>query len=156
MSPVFREWRAFLLVGMAIALAFPARGFATGTLLSITVSPATIRQTSEKAISKAVATVLLQDPAPAVFVCVVHSDETSKISFPTIIFRKGDRQGTCEGQVHWKGVLRERRIRLSAYNADAPDRKLTFTVTLVPEEESSPDSPAPMEPGQDANRPGGT
>ncbi len=132
-------------------MAFPARGFATGTLLSITVSPATIRQTSEKTTSKAVATVLLQDPAPAVFVCVIRSEEASKISFPTIIFRKGDRLATCEGKVHWSGVLRERRIRLSAYNADAPDRKLTFTVMLVPAEESSPDSPPSREPSREAD-----
>jgi hypothetical protein len=125
-----------VLIGLGVALGHPARGFATGTLLSLSVDPATLRQTSDKATSKAVTTVLLQDPAPAVFVCIVRSDQPAKIGFPTIVFRKGDRKATCEGKVQWKSVLRECRIRISAYNADAPDRRITFTVTLIPAEES--------------------
>ncbi len=136
-----------MLLGLALALAGPARGFATGNLLSLTIDPATLRQTTDKATSRPTATVVLQDPAPAVFVCVLRSDESPKISFPTIIFRKGDRKATCVGTVQWKNVLRARRIRISAYNADAPDRKMTFTVMLIPSDES----PATEQPGTPSN-----
>ena len=134
MGRFFRWRRVAGVAGVVLALAVPGRGFATGSIRTLTIDPATLRQTSDKPISKLLATVLLQDPAPAVFVCILRSDEPAKISFPTIVFRKGDRKATSEGKVMWTAVLRERRIRVTAYNADAPDRKMTFTVTLIPAE----------------------
>ena len=122
-------------------LGSPLLGFATGTPLSLKIDPATIRQKSEKMTSTTLATVLLNEPSPAFFVCVIRSESEAKISFPTIIFRKGDLKGTSEGNVQWKAILHVSRVRISAYNADAPDRKLTFTVTLIPEEEFAPLAP---------------
>jgi hypothetical protein len=144
-------WRLFgrirvgtCVLGAVLLLGGPAaRGFATGNPLSLTIDPATVRQKSEKTTSTTLATVLLKEPSPAFFVCVIRSDSEAKITFPTIIFRKGDVKGTSEGQVEWKAILHVSRVRISAYNADAPDRKLTYTVTLIPEEEFAPVQPAP-------------
>jgi hypothetical protein len=120
------------------------RGFATGTPLSLTIDPATIRQKSEKMTSTTLATVLLQEPSPDFFICILRSDDKEKIVFPTIVFRKGDTKGSSEGRVQWKAVLRECRVRISAYNAESPDRKMTFTVTLIP----APEPIAPVVPEQ--------
>jgi len=142
MRPLFRHIRVWgWVLGAAVMLAGPVRGFATGTPLSLAIDPATVRQTSEKATSTTRATVLLQEPSPDFFICVLRSDDKKKIVFPTIIFRKGDTKGSSEGLVQWKAVLRECRIRISAYNAESPDRKLTFTVTLIPVQE--PVAPEP-------------
>jgi hypothetical protein len=106
--------------------------------LTLTIDPATVRQKDGKDFSRAVATVVLNEPSPAYFLCVIRSEDEEKIRFPAIIFRKGDRKGKTEGTVRWKLILRETRVRLSAYNADAPDRRLTFTVALVPAQEMPP------------------
>lgn len=132
------------ILGILFLLGVPeAWGFATGNPLSLAIDPATVRQKSQKTTSTTLATVLLKEPSPAFFVCVIRSDNEAKITFPTIVFRKGDMKGTSEGKVQWKAILHVSRVRISAYNADAPDRKLTFTVTLVPEEEFAPTAPAP-------------
>src|SRR5579871_5357160 len=98
----------FLSVMLTIALALgsitAARSFATGTPLSLQVEPATVRQQEHSRTVKVIATVVLQDPAPHVFVCRLRSQEAAKISFPTIIFHPGDVRATSEGVVHWKSV----------------------------------------------------
>jgi len=126
------------VVGAVFWLGSPAWGFTFGDPLSLAIDPATVRQKSQKTTSVALATVLLKEPSPDFFVCVIRSASEAKISFRTIVFRKGDTKGTSEGTVQWKAIHRVSRVRISAYNAEAPDRKLTFTVTLVPEEEFAP------------------
>lgn len=121
-----------ILIGMVAVSLTPARAFETGSPLTFTVDPATVRQKENKEFSRVTATVTLKDPSPGYFVCIIRGQDEDKINFPGIIFRKGDRKASVVGTVHWKLVRREIRLRLAAYNADAPDRRLTFTVALVP------------------------
>ena len=134
------------MVGVLLVLTARVTGFPTGELLALKVDPATIRQGSEKKVTKVHATVLLKEAAPQLFICKIRSEDGSKIGFSTIIFHKGDYKATSEGSVVvWKNVEVEKRIRLTAYNADAPDRQLSFTVTLIPTIEppsEMPETPA--------------
>lgn len=110
----------------------PAAAFETGIPLSFGIDPATVRQREGTDTSKVEATVTLKSPSPAFFICQIRSYDADQISFPTIIFRKGDVKGKSEGVVHWKAVTRLARVRLAAYNADSPEMQLSFTVTLKP------------------------
>ena len=128
--PSWRRWS--WTAALVLALTAQAAAFPTGELLALKVEPATIRQGSEKKVTKVHATVLLKEAAPMVFICKIRSEDGSKLAFSTIIFPKGAYKETSEGSVTWKNVAVEKRIRLTAYNADAPDRQLSFTVTLIP------------------------
>jgi hypothetical protein len=137
----FSRTVSFVLLGLVFML--PAMAFETGALLSFGVEPATIRQRAETQTAKVQAVVKLQEPSPAFFILKIRSQDADQISFPSIVFRKGDVRGTSDGVVYWKAVKREARVRLSAYNTDAPDQQLSFTVTLkpVPPPDSTADQP---------------
>jgi hypothetical protein len=132
---------SFLAVLLVLAGMLPAIAFETGIPLSFGIDPATIRQRSGSDMSKVEATVILKAPSPAFFICQIRSYKADQISFPTIIFRKGDLKGKSEGTVHWKAIPRDARVRLAAFNADSPEMQLSFTVTLKPE--PPPETPAP-------------
>jgi hypothetical protein len=122
-----------LAILLVLGGVLPAVAFETGEPLSFGIDPATVRQRSGSDTSKVEATVTLKSPSPAFFICQIRSDNADQISFPTIIFRKGDLKGKSEGIVRWKAVTRLARVRLAAYNADSPEMQLSFTVTLKPE-----------------------
>jgi len=135
------NWVRPLLLVMAVALALapePGAAFSTGDPLAFTVDPATVRQKSGQEFTRVTARVMLKDPSPDYFICTIRSGDENKINFPGIIFRKGDRKGTVVGTVHWKLVRREVRVRLTVCNAEAPDRRLTFTVALIPVDDRAP------------------
>ena len=127
-----------MMVSESSAPAFPV-----GEPLSFVVDPATARQKNDQAMTKVRAIVKLKEPSPAFFVCQLHSQDAAKVAFPTIIFAKGDRTGMSDGVIHWKAVRGETRLHITAYNADAPDLRLSFTVTLIPIAEAPSDVPGP-------------
>jgi hypothetical protein len=120
--------RAFALIWL---FSLPASAFSTGVPVAFTVDPATIRE-RDRDTSEVQALVTLSEPSPTFFVCRIRSFDSDKIAFSTIIFKKGDIQGKSRGIVHWKAVYKDCRVRLSAFNTDAPDRQLSFTVALKP------------------------
>jgi hypothetical protein len=122
----------FLAILLILTGVLPAVAFETGVPLSFGIDPATVRQRADSDKSKVEATVILKSPSPAFFICQIRSYNADQISFPTIIFRKGDTKGKSDGIVHWKAVTRVARVRLAAYNADSPEMQLSFTVTLKP------------------------
>ena len=134
------------LTFVAILLfSLPASAFSTGVPASFTVEPATIRQ-RDRDTSQVQALVKLSEPSPTFFVCQIRSYDSDKIAFSTIIFKKGDIQGKSQGIVHWKAVYKDCRVRLSAFNTDAPDQQLSFTVALKPappEQTTGGQAPAP-------------
>jgi hypothetical protein len=134
-----RVWIALgsILLGQGVGLAM-----STGIPVTFTIDPATIRQ-GEKDTTPVEATVVLQSPSPTFFICELRSADTGKISFPNIIFKKGDTQEEAKGLVNWKSISKEVRVRILAYSSDAPDRQLSFTVVLKPQ---AVDLSAPVEP----------
>jgi hypothetical protein len=126
---------SLLTLGVLGMLNQPAPASQTGTLASFTVDPATSRERNEET-SRVEATVTLTTPSPAFFVCEIRSEDSRKVTFENIIFKKGDLKGKGEGVVHWKTVLKDSRVRVSAFNTDAPDQQISFTVILKP---ASPD-----------------
>lgn len=119
----------------------------TGIPASFVIDPGTVRQRARETTPLA-ATVTLESPSPAFFVCELRSAEPRKVSFASIIFRKGDLTGHAQGFVYWKAIRKDTRVRVTAFSTDAPDRQLSFTVLLRPrqaEETTSPASgPAPQ------------
>jgi hypothetical protein len=117
---------------------------ATGIPASFTIDPATVRQ-KDKDTSKVTATVILESPSPSVFICELRSAEPRKVSFGTLVFKKGDLQEVGTGLVHWKTIFKEARVRVTAFSVDAPDRQISFTVVLKPKapEEDSEAGPVP-------------
>jgi hypothetical protein len=128
------------VVALTLASEYPALAFPAGKPLTLIVDPATVRQKSDQATARVHAIVRLKEPSPAIFICQVRSQDGAKMTFSTIIFAKGEVEGTGDGIVHWKAVLRETRLRVTAYNIDAPDPRLSFTVTLIPNMEPTPDN----------------
>lgn len=114
-----------------------APAFSTGVPVEFSIAPATIRQ-QNKDEGSAVATVTLKAPSPTFFVCQIRSNDPEKISFSTIIFKKGQVQGTAAGVVHWLRILKDGTIKLSAFSVDAPGEKLWFTVGLKVKDEKQP------------------
>jgi hypothetical protein len=128
-----RGWTPGVALAFALIWLFspPASAFSTGAPVTFTVDPATIRQ-RDRDTSQVQALVTLSEPSPTFFICRIRSYDPDKIGFSTIIFKKGDIQGKGVGTVHWKAVYKDCRVRLSAFNTDAPDRQLSFTVALKP------------------------
>jgi hypothetical protein len=142
-----RPWTPGLALTFALIWlgSLPAPAFSTGLPVSFTVDPATIRQ-RDRDTSEVQALVKLSEPSPTFFVCQIRSFDSDKIAFSTIIFKKGDTQGKSVGTVHWKAVYKDCRVRLSAFNTDAPDQQLSFTVALKPappEQTTGGQAPAP-------------
>lgn len=113
----------------------------TGVPATLTLDPASVRQ-RDKDTTPVAATVTLESPSPSFFVCELRSAEPRKISFPTIIFRKGDLTGHAEGFVYWKAIRKESRVRVNTFSTDAPDRQLSFTVVLRPKTAEETEPPA--------------
>jgi hypothetical protein len=133
------------MIALLLLLKSPAFAYRAGEPLTLVVDPATIRQKSDEATSQVHAIVRLKEPSPAFFICEVRSQDGGKMAFSSIIFAKGQIEGTGKGVVQWKGVLRQTRLRITAYNVDVPDPRLSTTVTLIPNMESTPaaDEPVP-------------
>jgi hypothetical protein len=110
-------------------LLLPASAFSTGVPDRFSVEPATVRQRTGDT-DAVVATVVLKSPSPGVFICQLRTSDPDKVTFPTIIFKKGDREGKSEGQVHWAQVDHDCTVKVSAFSVDAPDVQVSFTVTL--------------------------
>jgi hypothetical protein len=128
-----------LLGLMAIFFSPHVRAFSTGIPNKFTVDPATVRQKNE-ATTPIIATVLLKSPSPEFFVCQVRSSEPEMVTFPTIIFKKGDLKGMSEGAVHWSAVTKDATVKVTAFSVEAPDLRISFTISLKPQhdEEDSP------------------
>lgn len=116
-------------------------GMSTGVPAAFSIEPATLRQ-GDKDVTTVLATVTLQSPSPAFFVCALRSADKQKIDFATIIFRKGQTTGEAPGYVHWHSILKDVRVRVTAYSTDAPDRQLAFTVLLKPKPAEETESPS--------------
>jgi hypothetical protein len=139
MRATIYAWLAGLGIGvLIIGSESSAPAFPSGEPLAFVVDPATARQKNDQATMKVRAIVKLKEPSPAFFICQLHSQDAAKMAFPAIIFAKGDVKGTSDGLVHWKAVRAETRLHITAYNADAPDLRLSFTVTLIPVTEAPP------------------
>jgi hypothetical protein len=124
------SFSARLLLVIAVLLMIPDTfAFSTGTPSQFSVAPATVRQRAE-ATTSVVATVVLKTPSPGFFICQVRSSDPDKLTFSTIIFKKGDREGKSAGTVKWSNVDRDCRVKVSAFSVDAPDIQLSFTVEL--------------------------
>jgi hypothetical protein len=143
LGQVLRNSVPFLCaLGVSWFLGGAAFGLSTGTLASFTIDPATVRQT-DKETTRVAATILLQTPSPTFFICELRSPDPRKISFASIIFKKGETKGQSQGVVQWKSVLKVSRLRIIAYSTDAPDRQISFTVVLKPNTvEETDDSPS--------------
>jgi hypothetical protein len=139
----WRFWTLLCATAIMECSGLPAFAFSTGQPLSFSIDPATVRQ-READTSPVEALIVLKEPSPTFFICQIRSFDKDKISFPNVIFRKGDLKGKSEGLVHWKFVLTDCRVRISVFNVDAPDQQLSFTVTLKPA--SAPAEPQSVEP----------
>ena len=144
LSSSFRS-SALALGTLAVGGLFGGAAFAlsTGVPVSFTVDPSTVRQ-RQKDTSAVTATVTLESPSPTFFICELRSADPRKLSFPTIIFRKGDIRQQTQGVANWKFVRKDARIRVTAYSVDAPDRQLSFTVALKPKAAEETDVPTPQ------------
>jgi hypothetical protein len=120
-----------LLVGVFSML--PARSFDTGIPLIFTVDPPTVRQRGEEKTATVTATVTLKEPSPNFFVCKIRGENGDILDFPPIVFWKDHVTEISKGVIHWPAVQRDMRLRFLAYNVDAPDRQLAFTVILKPD-----------------------
>jgi hypothetical protein len=145
MCPSFFRKSIWVLVALATTWLSGgnASAIATGVPASFTLDPATARQ-RDKDVSQVVATVTLESPAPTFFVCELRSADSRKVSFSSIIFRKGDTTEQGQGVVHWKFILKDARVRITAYSTDAPDRQLSFTLALKPKLAEETDTTEPQ------------
>jgi hypothetical protein len=100
-----------------------------GVPVTLSVDPGSIKQGDDlDSILKTVVT--LQAPSPEYFVCEVRSENKSKISCSSIIFKKGDTEGVGLATVHWAQIGSDTRIVLTARNVETPDVIVSCNVDL--------------------------
>ena len=67
--------------------------------------------------------------SPGYFICEIRSPKRA-ITCTTIIFKKGDVEGEGSATVDWSQVTIDTEVKLSAFNVEAPDKTVYFTVKL--------------------------
>jgi hypothetical protein len=131
----FHKWAILTLLFFSPVQDAPA--FSTGIPLKFSIDPATVRQ-QEKDESEVLATVILEVPSPAYFICQIRSSDKNGVTFNDIIFKKGQIQGTSSGIIHWQRILKDCDVKVSAFSVDAPGEKLWFTIMLKTKDENEP------------------
>ncbi len=119
---------AFALVALFMLTLMQAQA-ATGVPISLAIEPGTVKQ-GDDGRTYLKTTVTLQAPSPTYFICEVRSQDKHKLECSTIIFKKGDLQGKGYATVFWSGVSDDTSVKVKAFNVEAPDVAVSFTVQL--------------------------
>lgn len=125
-----------LLAGLLLA-SIPGRAGGVGVPVSLSIDPATITQGDERR-TVVKTTVTLEAPSPNYFICEVRSQDRQKLECTSIIFKKGDTEGTGTATVYWPNVEVDATVKVTAFNVDTPDTVVSFTVNLAVKDEGKP------------------
>jgi hypothetical protein len=129
--------RCFSLLAFFLLASVTVRADGSGVPISLSIDPATITQGDEsRTVIKT--TVKLAAPSPDYFICEVRSEDRQKVACTSIIFKKGDTEGTGTATIDWTHVAVDSAVKITAFNVATPDTTVTMTVNLVVKTEGKP------------------